>query len=187
MGIRCAATWTGWVCALLGCDAPAPPTPPAPTVQSTPAAPATVQRAASPTTALMVVRLTLAGEVHVGAVRPKSIPWREPLVPYSPPAGLATGTAAADDVRPGAQTPRPLDALPDTAHHHLAVVVRIPGRPPLARALLLDAPGHTRGDVIDPWTGGGAVWRLPWFGPATTYEVVRMSPAPAVLARWPER
>ncbi len=186
MGARNAVTWMGWVCALCACDAPAPPTSPAPTVESTPAAPATVQRAPSPTTALMVVRLTLAGEVQVGVVRQKPIPWRDALIPYTPPAGLSTRATPADGVRPGLPTPRPVESTWDAPHHQLVVVVRVPGRPAQARALLLDAPGRTQGDVVDPWSTGGAVWRLPWYGAATTYEVVRMSPRPAILARWPE-
>ncbi len=178
---------------MLACDASAPssgqaPASPDPVVAATlHEAPVTQSAVTSPGTALMAVRLTRLGEVFVGAVRPKPVPWHGALSPYSPPAGLSSGVSGTDDVRPAAPGVGRAPMDEDARLHTLAVVVRAPDRSPMARILLLDAPGHAHGDVVDPWTTGGAVWRLPWYGSETEYEVVRLSPRSAILARWPAR
>ena len=190
-----AAGCVGAVClvSLLACDAstltagqaPRPLEPVA--AAHAPVAPVTATSVTSPGTALLAVRLTPSGEVAVGAVRPKPIPWREALTPYTPPPGLARAPSEAGSVRSGSPGVTRAPAADDAPHYILVVVVRAPGVDPQARSLLLDAPGHSRGDVVDPWTTGGAVWRMPWYGAGTTYEVVRVSPRPTVLARWPTR
>ncbi len=69
--------------------------------------------------------------------------------------------------------------------HVLAVVAERPGARSVVHHLILSPPGAARGDVADPWAGGGAVWRVPHFGPETRYRVLRRSPSPETLATWP--
>lgn len=157
---------------------PAPATPP-------PATRLQVGSAAAPATALLAVRLSLAGGVSVGAVHPKPIPWRDPLRPYEAPTFAADPAGGDEQLRPGTHRPMAPPSAHDAAQLELLLVTRPPGGAPVAHPLLLAAPGHVHGDVVDPWTTGGAVWRAPWFGEGTAYEVVRAAPDPTVLARWP--
>ncbi len=174
------------VATLLACDAPAQPPSSVPRARAAESPAVAASRATSlPATALLAVRLTQRGEVVVGDVRPKPVAWRGPLSVYEPPPGLAR--TRAENIRPGAERTVEIPTSESAPHYQLVVVARAPGRPAMSWPLLLDAPGGGRGDVIDPWTASGAVWRVPWYGAATRYEVVRVAPRPAVLATWPAR
>ncbi len=127
--------------------------------------------AAAPTTAMLAVRLGREGRVSLGAVVPKPTRWADPLTPFDP---LRHAPSAPAPALSGGR-----EAVV------VAIVAEVPGETPVVSQVLLDPPGMSRGDVVDPWTAGGALWRAPYLGPGTRYRVVRLSPAPGLLATWP--
>ncbi|MHC4838490.1 MAG: hypothetical protein ACYTF3_09960 [Planctomycetota bacterium] len=182
------------------------PAPPEPRPESEPPnnqAPTRAEPSVQPSVALMVVRLTPQGGVEVGQVTPRPIPWVDALVPYDARRHAPLGEAepAVPAQRAGARLPDtregPTVALDRPAPparaveppHHIAVVARRCPEggcvgDPLVHELLLDPPGQVHGDVVDAYSAGGAVWRVPHLGPGTTWEIVRAEPRPARLGRW---
>lgn len=163
---------------LLACQDPAPEAPSAPAPTASQEVPLKEPGAHQPGTALLVVELSPQGGVRIGAVRPKPVLWVDPLVPYDPALhepGQSFDPRQDPHDRSGAQ------------RWELAVVARRADQH-LVTSLHLLAPGaDTGGDVLRTWDSGGAVWRAPWLGEGTSYEVVRTWPAPAVrLSTWKE-
>lgn len=160
----------------LGCQpsAPEPGGAPNPTEAPVTRAERLERAPAAPQTALMAVRMTPKGELSVGHVQPRAIPWTDPLLPHPPKRHEASAEADADGKQPAAP------------FWDLAIVVEHPEREaPIAVALEVMAPETEHGDVVDPWQQGGALWRVPWLGEGTRYRVIRTSPAPTLeLATW---
>lgn len=156
--------------AALACLTCQPSPPPAPPLANTQAAPLHKPTApATPTTALLAVRLSPRGEVVIGAIQPRQTRWADPLLPFDPARHAPTDTLD------------PSLPLPDGADRwELALVARADAlSAPLVAPLLLLAPDHNPGgDLTNEWHSGGALWRAPWAGPGTTYEVIRVSPGP---------
>jgi hypothetical protein len=161
--------------AALACLACQPSTP-APPPANTQAAPLHKPALTAPTTALLVVRLSPRGEVTLGAIQPRQTRWTDPLLPFDPARHAPTATLD------------PSLPLPDGADRwELALVARADALPaPLVAPLLLLAPDHSPGgDLTNEWHSGGALWRAPWAGPGTTYEVIRVSPGPPLRLTLP--
>lgn len=122
-------------------------------------------------TALLSVELKDNGQIRVTHSAIKPIVWRQP--------------AASFDERLHAA---PQASFPTDKAERVALVVRHPARhtPHVVPIRLARVPGG--GDVVDPWTSGGLIWRVPWFGPGTSVAIVRVEPTPsATLSLWAPR
>ncbi len=149
----------GFVLIFAACEAPPSP--------SAPPSPQTSTKAlTSPQTALLVMQLTPTGEARVAATQVKNIPWVDPLLEFKP---SAYRTADKNTKTVEARTWN----LHLLVHHPSHTTTQV-------LPLKVSAPGHTEGDVLDPWTLGSALWRAPWYGESTSYELWRVDPGPAL-------
>lgn len=112
----------------------------------------------APRTALVVAAFDGDGHVRITDVAHRAGAFRAKAAPL----------ARIDGAKP---------ALGPTARaSEVALVVLPPDSPD---AVVLDLPLGPAGDT-DPWAVGSTVVRAPWFGPGTSYQVVRTAPAPIV-------